>query len=97
MAGPRRTVTIEIGGQKFPLRTDADDGYVKALAALVNEKIDEVRAGARTLSTQSVTVLAALQLADELETMRRKHAELKRQVRERGARILELLPSTEKG
>ena len=41
--------------------------YVHALASEVNYKIKEVQKGAKTQSFQAVAVLAALQLADELE------------------------------
>jgi cell division protein ZapA len=91
----KRSVTVEVAGQKLSLRTDADEEYVRSLAELVNAKISEVKApsssGGRTLSTHALAILAALNLADELFQAQRGHAELRRQVREKAKRLDALL------
>jgi cell division protein ZapA len=87
----KRSVTLEVAGQRFTLRTDADQGYLDALAAFVNEKIGEVKTSTRTFSTHALAILAALNIADELFQTRHKQAELKRRVREKAVRIGELL------
>ena len=57
-------VTVEILGQRYPIRSALDTGYVSELARYVDEKM-------RTASTRStgdsvrVAVLAALNIADE--------------------------------
>jgi cell division protein ZapA len=80
----KRAVTVEVSGQKFTLKTDADEAYVRSLAALVDEKMTEVRAGSRTFSTHAVAIMAALHLADELMQVRQH-------VRDKSTRILEML------
>ncbi len=87
----KRSVTVEVAGQKFTLKTDGDEAYVKTLARLVTEKIDEAKQSARSVSTQSLVILAAMNIADELMQARRASAELKRKVRDKGRTILELL------
>lgn len=87
----KRSVTVEVAGHKLQLRTDADEDYVTALAAYVTEKIGEIKASSRTYSTDVLAVLAALHIADDLFQARRRDIELRRQVRERSKRILELL------
>jgi cell division protein ZapA (FtsZ GTPase activity inhibitor) len=73
------------------LRTDADDAYVAALAEVVNQKIGEVKASSRTLSTHVLAVMAALQLADDLIQARKRETELRRKVKEKSQKILALL------
>ncbi len=85
----KRTVTVEVAGQKLQIRTDADEDYLSSLAGYVNEKIGEVKASTRTYSTHMLAVLAALRITDDL-------FQLRRQVRERSKRMLELLEN-EKG
>jgi cell division protein ZapA len=91
----KRSVTVEVAGQKFTLRTEADDEYIQGLAAFVNQKIAEVRApsssGGRTLSTHALAILAALNIADELFQARSSQDELKQRVREKAKRIGALL------
>jgi cell division protein ZapA len=91
----KRSVTVEVAGQKFTLRTDADDEYVRSLAEYVNGKIAEMKApsssGGRTLSTHALAILAALNIADELFQVRNGHVELKKRVRDKARRLDELL------
>ena len=89
----KRSVTVDVAGQKLQLRTDADERYVASLAEFVSEKIGEVKASSRTFSTSIVAVLAALNIADELFQLREREAELRRRVREKSERLLELLES----
>jgi cell division protein ZapA len=60
-----RVVSVEINGQRYPIRSSLDPEYVARLAAYVDERI---RAAAReTASGDSlrIAVLAALNIADE--------------------------------
>jgi cell division protein ZapA (FtsZ GTPase activity inhibitor) len=87
----KRSVTVEVAGQKFQLKTDGDEAYVKSLARYVTEKIDEAKQSARTVTTQSLVILAALNIADDLFQTRRSSSELKRRVRDKSRTILDLL------
>lgn len=56
---------VEIFGQTYALRTDADEEHVRRVARLVDHKMREVAAGARSVSTLQIAVLAALDIASE--------------------------------
>ena len=86
-----RSVAFRVAGQKLTLKSDADAAYVQALAERVTERVEQVRASSRMVSTQALLALAALQLADELAQLERKHGDLRRQVRQRTRRILDLI------
>lgn len=61
-----RVVSVEIAGQRYPIRSALDATYVAQLAAYVDEKM---RLAARETTggdTLKVAVLAALNVADEL-------------------------------
>jgi cell division protein ZapA len=87
----KRSVTVEVAGQKLTLRTDAGEEYLHALAAFVNEKIAEVKTSTRTFSTHALAILAALNIADELFQAREQKDDLRKRVREKAQRIGELL------
>lgn len=87
----KRSVTVTVAGLKFQLKTEADEAYVKALAHLVNERVDEARQSARTAPTHQVALLAALNLADELLRTRRDSKAFKAKVREKSRTIIDIL------
>jgi cell division protein ZapA len=62
----KRSVTVQIAGVRYALKTDEDDRWVKSVASFVEEKIRDVQKRARTPDTQAAAVLTALQIAEEL-------------------------------
>ena len=88
---PKRSVTVEVAGQRFTLKTDAEDDYVHALADFVTRKVKEAKAGSRAFSTHALAILAALQIADELFQTQSRAKDLKRDVTERSRSILALV------
>lgn len=58
-------VSVEILGQRYPIRSSLDAGYVERLAAYVDEKIRSAADVAPTSDSVRLVVLAALNIADE--------------------------------
>ena len=87
----KRSVTVQIAGVRYALKTDEDDRWVKAVAAFVDGKIRDTQKHARTPDTQSVAVLTALQIAEELFNERRQSGELRKKIREKSQSLLEVL------
>jgi cell division protein ZapA (FtsZ GTPase activity inhibitor) len=89
----KRSVAVTIAGQRFTLKSDADESYVQSLAGLVDEKMREVERGTqgKLKPLEAVAVLAALQLADELERERARRGRLREQIRARTRAIRALL------
>ena len=87
----KRSLTVEIAGQRIGLRTDSDEKQVHRIAAGVDARIRAVQRGGRGVDTQQVAILVALQFAEELERERQALAELKAQVRVKGDALLKLL------
>lgn len=87
----KRSVSVQIAGLRYSLKTDEDDRWVKTLAAYVDGKIREAQKHARTPDTQAIAVLTALQIAEELFTERRETAELRKKIREKSQSLLDYL------
>jgi cell division protein ZapA len=87
----KRSVAVQIAGVRYSLKTDQDDRWVKAVAGMVDAKMREVARATRTVDTQSVAVLAALQLAEELHTERHEAAELRKSIRDKSQSLLDYL------
>lgn len=92
----KRSVNVTVAGQRFQLKTAATPAYVKQLAAFVNGRIEEVRKSGKTITTQSLALLAAMNIADDLLQLRDEHDALKRKVREASGRILAQLEQAQK-
>jgi len=60
-----RLVTVEISGQRYPIRTTLDAAYVTELAAYVQRKMELAALESPSGDTLKIAVLAALNIADE--------------------------------
>jgi len=87
----KRSVTVQIAGVRYALKTEEDDRWVKAVAAFVDGKIREVQKHTRTVDTQAVAVLTALQIAEELFNERRQSSELRKKIRDKSQSLLDAL------
>lgn len=84
-------MTVSVAGQRLAVRTTAKSTYVRELAQFVSAKIEEAKGKGRTVSTQSLALLAAMNIADELFQLRDDHRQLKQHVQEKSEKILRYL------
>ncbi len=70
-----QAITVSIYGQPYHLR-GVDHDHIERLAALVDGKMRAVSSQGHTVDSLRVAVLAALNIADELEALRARHSEL---------------------
>ena len=59
-------ISVEIQGQRYPIRSTLDQEYVARLASYVDEKMRAAADSAPTGDMLRLAVLAALNVADEL-------------------------------
>lgn len=69
----KRAVDVEIMGQKFTIRSDAEEGYILKVAEYVDGKIDEAVKKSRPLGRTNLAMLAALNIADEYHRLKERH------------------------
>ncbi|MFY9527287.1 MAG: cell division protein ZapA [Candidatus Acidiferrales bacterium] len=74
---------IEIYDQSYNLSADQDETYVKELAAFVDSKMRVVADATHTVDSVKVAVLAAINIADELFTVRQRQEKLEGPLRKR--------------
>lgn len=66
-------VSVEIMGQSLTVASDGGDEWTRYLAATVDDKIKQIRADGKNVNSINLVILAALNLAEELERLRRDH------------------------
>jgi cell division protein ZapA len=88
MAG---VVTVEIAGQRYPIRSTLDPAYVVELASYVDQKMRAAYESAPATDTLGLAVLVALNLADEYFRARQQHSTSHGELNERALRIEQLV------
>ena len=58
-------VTVDIAGQRYPIRSELDERYVAELAAYVDQKMRAAADAAPASDMLGLAVLVALNIADE--------------------------------
>jgi cell division protein ZapA len=83
-------VTVEIAGQRYPIRSGLDSAYVAELASYVEQKMRAASDSAPGSDMLGIAVLVALNLADECFRARQQsssHGDMK----ERALRLEQLV------
>jgi cell division protein ZapA len=86
-----QSVKVEIYNQTYNIRGDGNSDYIVQLAELVDRRMREIASATLTVDSLKVAILAALQIADELQQMRRRYEQLDVQLAQRSAEAGELL------
>lgn len=72
----KKLVEVEILGQRFLIKTEDEEDYVRKVVDYVNGKIEEVKTGTRVVSTLDLALLVAMNIADDYFKSRDRLARL---------------------
>jgi cell division protein ZapA (FtsZ GTPase activity inhibitor) len=85
-----KTISVNVGGRTFQIRSDADPSRVKELAAQVTERYAAIdKRGPRGDQEFRAMAMVAIVLLDELLEARSKRDEVRRNAREFAAAMIE--------
>jgi len=87
----KSAVVVTIGGHRYTLRSDEDERVVREMASHVDKHLRDLQKQTRAADTQSLAILTALQITEELWKTRRTQAELKKRVRDKGKALLQFI------
>jgi cell division protein ZapA len=87
--GKERLVEIKVFGQTYTVKTDAEEEHIQRVARHVNEKMDEVTRNTKSVSSLSVAILTALNIADDLIREREKRLALLQEVEKKSKDLTE--------
>ena len=91
MTEPYKTTIVRIMGEEYPIKSDAGSSYLYELARYVEEKIASVTAQNKLPPRLKREILAALIIADEYFTEKKKNAEIEKKQVELTAAVKETL------
>ena len=86
-----RVVTVEINGQRYPIRSQLDAAYIAELAAFVDEKMSLAHRECPQGDSLKIAVLAALNIADECFRARDEDASRRRHLNSRAEELERML------
>lgn len=70
-----KTIDVEIYGQRYTIRGDADDAYIRRLANFVDDHMKHLAEGMKTATPSKLAVLTAINLAHQLFESEKKRAQ----------------------
>jgi cell division protein ZapA len=82
---------IEIYDQMYNVNGEQDEEYLKELAAYVDGKMRTITESTHMVDSLKVAVLAALNIADEMFTMRQKQQQIEGPLRKRVEKCVSLV------
>ena len=80
-------ITVEIAGQRYPIRSALDERYVAELSAYVESKMRVASDSAPSSDTVGLAILVALNLADEVFRLRTQNSEANGELNARAMRL----------
>ena len=87
----KQTIKVNIYGQEYPIRSEADTAYVQQIAEYVDRKMKEVAEKVPARIHSQLAVLAALHIADELFKEREDKEKKLSEVEEKTQSLIEWL------
>ncbi len=85
------SVKVNIYGTEYPVKGEAEAGYIEEVARYVDGKMKEVADSLSVKSTTKVAILAALNITDELFTLRSEQGDLSGELDRRLGRLSDRL------
>jgi cell division protein ZapA len=84
-----KTIDVEIYGQRYAIRGDADDAYVRRLAHFFDDHMRHLAEGMKTATPSKLAVLTAINLAHQLFESEKKRVQEEDDVERRMASLME--------
>ena len=82
-----KPVDVEIMGQRFTLRSEQEEVYVRKVAGFVNDKIQEIVTTKRPVAKFNLAMLAALHIADEYHRLEERYQAMTERVNDLSKKI----------
>jgi cell division protein ZapA len=86
-----QVITVEIAGQKYPIRSGFDPAYVGQLAAYVDKKMRAAASAAPSSDMLGLAILVALNIADEYFQVSHQQSSANGEFNERALRLEQLV------
>lgn len=80
-------MTVDIAGQRYPIRSDLDERYITELAAYVDQKMRAAASAAPESDVLGLAILVALNIADDVFRAQQQQSGVQGELNERALRL----------
>ena len=87
----QKPIEVTILGQKFVIKSDSDENYVREVASFVDQKMNDVLQKTKSVSNLNVAILSAMNIADEYFSYKRKKDQSVQAVEKKISQMIELV------
>jgi cell division protein ZapA len=81
---------VYILGQKYTIKGDAPEEYIREIASFVDKKLKEVHNSIPNITPVKASILAALDIADELFKLKSEQEVMTKTIEEKAERLASL-------
>jgi cell division protein ZapA len=92
----KKLIEVEIFGQTFTVTSEDNEGYVKELAAYVDQQMRLMAEAAKTNIPARVAIMAALSIADDYYKTRQREDDMQREAEYLATSLLARIEQSEK-
>jgi cell division protein ZapA len=78
-----QSVEVEILGQRYSIKTDEEEAYIKRVAEYIDKKLKEIYAAAPNISQSKAMIMTLFSITDELFRLRMKQEDIDRMIEEK--------------
>ncbi|HOJ15300.1 MAG TPA: cell division protein ZapA [Deltaproteobacteria bacterium] len=83
------TVTIQILGQEYRVRSGEEGDHVRSLSRYINEKVSDIQKSGKAVTTAELVAMTMLHMADDVAKARKELEILRETVSDRISRIID--------
>ena len=97
MTGKKTSVKVEILGESYAIRSEADPEHTRAVAQHLDRSIRQILAGGAVIEAKRAAILAALQITSELFLEREANESITSAMQELSGDVRRMLPPAKRG
>lgn len=87
----QKPVEVTILGQKFVVKSESDETYVREVAAFVDQRMNDILQKTKSVSNLNVAILSAMNIADEFFSFKKKKEQSIQSVTKKIEEMIELI------
>ncbi len=77
------SVEVQILGQSYSIKTDADEAHIRALAMYLDKKLKEIYSTSPNINPLKALIISALNITDELFKIKMEQENLDKMIEEK--------------
>ena len=97
MTGKKTSVKVEILGESYSIRSEADPEHTRAVAQHLDRSIRQILSGGAVIEANRAAILAALQITSELFLEREANQSITTAMQELSGDVRRMLPPAKRG